>query len=155
MLKVASFKMSDAEGINKLLTEYRLADRAGIFVSNGEVMIPYEDGEPMNNRQRAIALKEDRNKMALQVDVIKHSNVVLETMISQEEERFNTVEADIASAQKNNVKAKIITQMVNTRDAIRAGIEAMKSTIINNQAEIRRNETNIVQFDKKIAELEA
>jgi hypothetical protein len=46
MLRVASFKITEADSINRLLDQCRLAAGAHILISDGQVCIPYEDGKP-------------------------------------------------------------------------------------------------------------
>jgi len=45
MLRVRSFKISEGAFIDDLLREYPLGNGAQILVSNGYVLIPYDDGE--------------------------------------------------------------------------------------------------------------
>ena len=51
MIQVKSFKISDSDGINKLLNKYRLASGAHILVSEGQISVPYEDGLEANSGQ--------------------------------------------------------------------------------------------------------
>ena len=73
MLKVKSFKFSDADGMNDLLSKYRLASGASIMVSNGELVIPYEDGQAPTKGNLISQLAELRNNHVMELELAKQS----------------------------------------------------------------------------------
>ncbi len=73
MLKVKSFKFSDAEGMNALLSEHRMASEAHILVSNGEICIPYEDGTAPTKGNIIAQLAELRNNHVMELELAKQS----------------------------------------------------------------------------------
>jgi hypothetical protein len=103
MLKTKSFDLMDSDGINKLLDVYPLAEGASIFVSEGKICIPFEDGEPENNSHKTIKAKTEINKMEKQISVIEHSNKVLEIIKADLEAKYATADADFKSAPNNKV----------------------------------------------------
>jgi hypothetical protein len=91
MIKVASFKISDSDGINNLLSKYRLASGAHILVSEGQLCVPYEDGLEPNNEQKAIEILEQKKTMQIDYRMLTHSQRVLE-------EQIKDIEGKIAMA---------------------------------------------------------
>lgn len=101
MLKTKSFDLMDSDGINALLDEYPLAEGASIFVSEGKICIPYEDGEPENDAQRIVRNRTEVNKMTRQIEIIERSNKELEIIGADLRNKFDTANADFKSAPNN------------------------------------------------------
>jgi len=76
MQKVQSFAISDSDGINELLSKYRLAAGAAILISDGQACIPYEDGEMPNKAQQIVAIQEKRNIMLEERSILEPSQKV-------------------------------------------------------------------------------
>jgi hypothetical protein len=146
MLKVESFKISDAVGINALLSKYRLASGAHILVSDGQVCIPYEDGEPDNAAQRTVALKEQQNTMRRELDIIIHSNKVLDLLIADAGDRMNVAKAAWDKARSNKALEKRYNETAD-------GLTGLQNTKLKNEAEIVRLNRNIEMFDEQIKEI--
>lgn len=157
MLKVQSFKFSDSEGINALLSQYRLAQGASIFVSNGEICIPYEDGEALNNSQKIIAIKEKVNGLKQSIDIIEHTLMVDRGLLEKVTERMNEVKADLAEAEGTKGKNKYDTSKeLNKRISdLEQGVQEVKNRIMTNEQEILRMETEIEIYEEEIGELGA
>ena len=146
MLNVKSFKLSDDTGVNDLLSKYRLAEGASIFVSDGEIMVPYDDGAPMNNSHRAIDMNLQINEMRNQQVVLHHSNKVVATMTAQMEEQLKEATADFESATNNK-------KFAARKKQIEEQINANASATRQNEYEIKRLETNIGFYEEAIAGL--
>lgn len=101
MLKTKSFDLMDSDGINDLLDQYPLAEGASIFVSEGKICIPFEDGEPENDAQRIIRNRTEVNKMTRQIEIIERSNKELEIIGADLRNKFDTANADFKSAPNN------------------------------------------------------
>lgn len=152
MLKFQSFDFADSDGINALLENNRLAAGAHILVSDGKIVLPYEDGEPNSNAHRILGIKEQKNTLIAQMDIITHSQKVLDFLIADADSRINTFKADLAEAKTNKGgnKGEIqnhITQGEKAR-------EQLVSQKLQNDHEILRMNINIQFFDEQIEELE-
>lgn len=143
MLKTKSFDLMDSDGINELLAVYPLAEGASIFVSEGKICIPFEDGEPENESHREIKTKTEINKMRRQIGVIEHSNKVLEVIRKDLEAKFNTADADYKSAPNNK---RFEADRKELEDALRHN----DSQVRQNVAELERMELNIKLFEKAL-----
>lgn len=136
MLKTQSFDLMDSKGINALLDKFPLAEGASIFVSEGKICIPYEDGEPENEAQRIVRIKAEINKMAKSIPVIEHSNRVLEVIKADLQSKLNTAEADFKSAPNNK---RFEADKKEIEDAIRHNDSQTRQNI----AELERLQLNI------------
>lgn len=155
MLRFKSFKITDSEGINTFMDTCRLAAGAHVFVSDGHLLIPYEDGEPKSAVHRIIDIKEQKNTILAQVDIINHSQAVLDLLRKDSQNRINEAEANLAEARTKKGKEHY--------DAIKAAEERLKIekgalTQLENQynqntVELTRLHLNIDLFDKQIERL--
>ncbi len=143
MLKTQSFDLMDSDGINVLLNQYPLAEGASIFVSDGKICIPYEDGEPENDSHRSVRAKTEINKMNKQIAVIEHSNKVLEIIKADLDSKFATADADYKSATNNK---RFEAARKELEDALTHNSIALR----NNVAEIERMEINIKLLTESI-----
>lgn len=75
--------MSDSDSMNELLTNFVRPEGSSLFVSNGEIVIPFEDGESENNKQKLIRFKSERNKVEKSVEVITHTSQVVEIQLEE------------------------------------------------------------------------
>lgn len=136
MLKTKSFDLMDDKGMNELLDVYPLAEGASIFVSDGKICIPYEDGEPENEGFKAIKIKSEVNKMNRQVAVIEHSQRILEVIKADLEAKYATADADFKSAPNNK-----------TFESARKELE---NAILHNEAQARQNVAEIERLQLNI-----
>lgn len=155
MLQVKSFKFSDDSGINELLKNYRIAQGASIFVSNGEICIPYEDGELPTNAQRIISIKEQKNTMLAQKELIEHSQDVLRVLMEDAKARIDEANANLAEAQGKKGKdkydgVKVYEQRVQEAQGAYRQLEDQHR---QNELELRRLQRNIDIFDERVQEL--
>jgi len=152
MLKVASFKFNEADKINNLLSKYRLASGAHIMVSNGELVVPYEDGEEATKEQKIIAIKEQKNTMLQQAEIITHSNHVLSFLIKDGNTKLADLEEKIAGmkgagSEKDSLKKEA--------SEYRNQLSQMETQKRQNEHELARLAVNCEIFDETIAELSA
>jgi len=150
MLRVKSFKIEDSEGINKLLDTNRLAPGAHILLSGGELCIPYEDGEPETNTQKIVAIKEQKNVIIKEMDIIRHSQKVLSLLINESKARINQYEADLEEAKSKKVNKGDITAKLT---AERNSLTQLENQQLQNNAEQTRLTLNLEMFDEQIEEL--
>lgn len=104
MIRVASFKIPDADGINALLEKFRLASGALILVSEGQLCVPYKDGTEPNNEQKAIELLEQKNIMLVQYRILTHSQGVLEEQIKDMEGKIELRETGNIPKNKRRIR---------------------------------------------------
>jgi hypothetical protein len=143
MLKTKSFDLMDDAGINELLSVYSLAEGASIFVSDGKICIPYEDGLPENTLQRNIKINTEINKLSRQNDVIDHAQRVMDSIIADLEAKLTTAEADLAS---NVTNKKFEARVKELKDAI----EYSQSQVRQNVASIEKNNLEIRLYREEL-----
>jgi hypothetical protein len=143
MLKTKSFDLMDSDGINELLSVYPLAEGASIFVSDGKICIPFEDGMPENDSHRAVRAKTEINKMNKQIAVIEHSNKVLDIIKADLDSKFATADADFKSAPNNK-------RFEADRREIEDALAHNANQLRQNVAEIERMQINIKLLTESI-----
>lgn len=136
MLQVKSFSITDDVGINNLLSTYRIAEGAHILVTDGQVCIPYEDGEPMSASQVRIETLEQINKLNRQIAPMEHSQRVLTDLQVELDAKFQEAMANFKS-EPNNKKFEVIKKELN-------------DAIVNNESQMRHNEHEIKRIKKNI-----
>ena len=139
----------------EFLRTYRIAQGASIFVSNGEICIPFDDGEPQNLAQQILAIKEQKNTILAQMDIIKHSQKVLEFLMDDAEQRENSVKADLEEAKTKKGKEKYAdTKDLEHQAKVAANAwKQLDDQHRQNEHEIMRFNINLKYFDEQIAEL--
>lgn len=149
MLKVKSFAITDSDGVNELLTSYRLAQGAQILVSNGFILIPYDDGTEATASQRIAFFSEAKNELLKKVDVIQHDISVLSVFIPQKSERIKGLENDFEEAKKNkdNKVTSKLNPLIAAEKSQLAGLEQVK---FSNETEVRRMTVDIQVYDDMI-----
>lgn len=154
MLKVKSFKMSDDEGINALLDEYRLATGAHILISNGELVVPYEDGEPINENQRKITIKENINTTLSKIDVIIHTQSVLKIQEQGIQDEIKKLDEQIVfpDGKKHYEQKKELSKL---KQRLESTLDQTRNMIIQNQAELTRLRTEIAVYEEVLSKLES
>lgn len=133
----------DSDGINELLSVYPLAEGASIFVSDGKICIPFEDGMPENDSHRAVRAKTEINKMNKQIAVIEHSNKVLDIIKADLDSKFATADADFKSAPNNK-------RFEADRREIEDALAHNANQLRQNVAEIERMQINIKLLTESI-----
>jgi len=151
MLLTKSFAITDHEGVNALLTQFRLAPGAHVFVSEGNILVPYEDGAPPNKAQQIITILEERNKVAEEMRIIVHSNKVVDHLVADAQDRVNVLRAKYDAATANPVKKEIEKDLKNAETAL-ADIQNQKRM---NDHEISRLQVNIDLFEAEVERIKA
>jgi hypothetical protein len=149
MLLTKSFDISDDKGVNTLLTKYRLASGAHILVSDGRVLIPYEDGAPPNTAQRTVQIREDQNKLRAEMEIIQHSNRVLNHLVADAENRVNVAKAQVDKETANQPRKAAEEKL---KEATSARDQLLNQKLMN-EHEITRLQVNIDEYEVTIAKL--
>lgn len=155
MLRLKSFKFDQDAEMNELLNTYRLAQGAHILMSDGLLIIPYEDGEPKTNTQKIIDVKEQKNIILSQLDIIEHSQDVLLNLKEDAVRRVNEAKADIAEAEGKKGKEKFdaVKECTDTLKQAENALKDVENQYRQNLIEIVRLNLNCELFDEKIVEL--
>jgi len=153
MLKIKSFDIKDDVGMNELLSKYRISSGANILISEGKVMIPYEDGLEPSNAQRIALMQEMKLKQQDELGLLAHSNRVLDKQIENIEGQLAVLEKESLTPGTKEAydKTKDIKDQVRV---LENQLSQTKSTKLMNDAEISRLETNVLVFNESIYDLE-
>lgn len=155
MLRLKSFKFEEEREMNTLLENYRLAAGAQVFVSNGLLIIPYEDGEMKTNAQKIIHIKEQKNIIFEQLEIILHSQKVLNALEKDAKYRVDEAKANLAEAESKKGKDKYDTTK-GCEEALKNAQRALTDLTnqkLQNEIEILRLNLNCELFDERIIEL--
>lgn len=148
MLLTKAFDISDDKGVNELLSKYRLAAGASILVSDGRILVPYEDGQPPTSSQQVAKIREDQIKLRDQIEIIEHSNKVLAHLVADAQDRVNVLNAQTdkaANKEKNELKQKL-AQALDGRDQLLSQVKM-------NEHEINRLQVNIDEYEVAITKI--
>lgn len=146
MLKVKSFKITDDVGMNELLSKYRIAKNAQILVSEGNILVPYEDGEPLSSNGLKNLYLEMRNDMLLQKNVLEQSMTGLRLQVS----KMNIEVMDIKSKMNDTADSTAVREFKKSIDVIENKIKQAQQTIDMNMHEYNRLTTNIEAIDNSV-----
>lgn len=146
MLKVKSFKITDDVGMNELLSKYRIAKNAQILVSEGNILVPYEDGEPLSNNGLKNLYLEMRNDMLLQKNVLEQSMTGLRLQVS----KMNLEIVDIKGKIDATADSTAVREFKKSIDVIENKIKQAQQTIDMNMHEYNRLTTNIEAIDNSV-----
>lgn len=155
MLRLKSFKFDQDVEMNALLDTYRIAQGAHVFVSDGLLIIPYEDGEPKTNVQKIIDIKEQKNIILSQLDIIEHSQDVLSNLKEDAIRRVNEAKANLAEAEGKKGKEKFdaVKECTDILKQAENALKDVENQYLQNTIEIVRLNLNCELFDEKIVEL--
>ena len=160
MLKVFSFKFDDADGINNVLSKYPLAKGASVFVSNGELIIPVDDGERPSKSLRISRIKEminsDLDKINEYVHQQKTKKIKMDGVkiqLSKLEEDLKKVEEDTSLPNKEKYDQKKVIDLEVKR--LNNVLDQTGNQILMTQAEITELMTGINAYELEIKELES
>lgn len=154
MLKLKSFKISEGEEASKFLETNVLHGKSSILVSNGEFVIPYEDGLPPTKEQMIIMINEDKNMVVNQLLPITHSQKVMSYQIEGIAKKIASLKDQINVTPKGKAdydKNKVIDAEISRLTKVQT---AHENTINNNQAEVTRLVANIAVYDQTLKELQ-
>jgi len=153
MLEIRSFKFDDADAMNELLRDSIISKKAQIFISNGEIIIPIENGLLPNNKQRIKFLEETIIDFSRAKDEIDFSQEAMTLEFAKIEQAVvGLKEQYIATPQnKQDVKHnKSIDSEIKRLDEI---VGQKKKQFNMNLQELNRININIEVAQIKIAEL--
>lgn len=157
MIKTKCFKLGDYEGINELLGKHPISKGASIFISNGDILIPYDDGEFASDAMRIMRIKELRNTEFDKLVTLKHDQRVAEVKSSGIKKQLENLEEKLEKASKIEEKKirydeeKTIKEEIKRLDNVLAQTNNQR---LMTQAEITNVMTSIAVYDEDIYDLE-
>jgi len=169
MLKIKSFKMEDEAGINQALSEFPISKGAAVFVSNGHLNIPIEDGEEAPVAVRIIRVKElihaeyaaaEVHNQGKREQEVKRAGV--ESQMGEIEEKVKGLEKSLHSEDKNSKmgyeQSKAIKTEIKELNSILSDLHNVlnqtKSSIIQRTAELTESMTTIAVLNERLNHLE-
>lgn len=155
MLQVKSFKISDGEKISELLKQFPITEGGEIITSNGEVMIPFDDGKEPSINHRIIAEKKMRNLEQKKVDLMVHSQRVLEIQEIGIKKQIEEAGGKISVTPKGKKDYDANKEAEKEVKRLENVLAQNQNQILMNQAELTRMVTNIAVHNESIARLEA
>lgn len=166
MLKLKSFKFSQGKEISDLLRDFPIASGSDVFVSNGEIIVPIDDGAPMSKERKIVSLRVAKNKEVEKLEIVLHDQLVLEKEISgisgqikaMEEEmgkiEFHTAPKGKKQYDENKEKEAEIKAFKAQIESLKGVQKQKESNMLMNQAQLTSNRTNMQVYDEQIAEAE-
>lgn len=157
MLRTKSFTITDSDGINALLDRYPLAKGMHILVSNGHIIIPFENGEPANKDQRIAAINEQINILSDQKEIVVQSQMALESIIEDRTAQLNELNANIEEMEKQpntKGKTKALTRMKDVAKMAEDALDQDGRQFAMNANEVRRLDINIQKLRDRITQIE-
>lgn len=139
MLRVKSFKIEDDAGVNELVSKYQLASGMHILVSEGYVMIPFEDGTEKPSNLWKIGFQEERNTLMAKVELIKHSQKALEIKNKGIKEQIQTLENEL-------VTIGGIKKAYDDNKPKEAEIKHLKKVLEDNENQTTANKAEITHY---------
>ena len=148
MIQVASFEIGDSEGMNALLSTKKLAAGMHILVSDGKVCIPFEDGSAPTKEIKLCRIGEQVNTIHEQMEIIEHSQLVMERLLADALERKNAAEtAHKAATSDKKLEAKF-------KEA-EGAFNEVSNQILMNKNELTRLQFNIDFYQTEVKKLSA
>ena len=148
MLQVKSFKISDGEGISELLRTNKLAHGAGILVTNGEVAIPYEDGEPDSPGQIKMDIKESIAKLNKEIRFFEHEQRVTIKQREGAMTQFDTLNKRIEESKTNKTKDRYeLKEEVSRLENV---IQQYEIMLTKNQGAITEKSTQMEVYQEEL-----
>jgi hypothetical protein len=155
MLKFKNFKLTNDVGINDLLSKNILAKGASVYMSNGEILIPYEDGSLPSPIHQILFNKELRNEQVRQLDILIHSQKVNDAQATGIRAEISKLEEQLVTTPKGKEEMKKNREISDEVRRLTNVLNQTETQIIMNQAEVTRLVTNINVFEESIATLES
>lgn len=146
MLQFKSFDIKDGDALSQFVQTNPIAQGQNILVSNGTVIIPFDDGQAEPNSVKVLRIKEHINNIVAEVEFINHSSSVLNAKIAKAKERL--FELNDTSVED---KVKDTKEVHDTKKDIKDEIKAIDNIIIQLEAVV---EKNVVEVQGKLVEKE-
>ena len=157
MLTVKSFTFDQEEEMNEALTHGRLAAGSHVFVSDGKIILPIEDGRPKTKEQHIIDCQEAKNTMLNEMEPVIHSQKVLVRLMKDANIRVDEAKANLAETKKMTGKNRFEAEK-ECQAALEGATNALNQLEVQhhtNSMELIRLTLNVEIYDERIKELSA
>lgn len=140
MLKIKTFKLEEDTNINEFLNKYPRANGGTVFLSEGKIAIPYEDGEKDTKEVLIIRKKQE-------IAAILENRNINVTSLEVDEEQLKEVEKD-----KEEIASKITVlggnkESYDNNKELERKIESLNKFISDLHEAIRRHNSEINRLD--------
>lgn len=159
MLQYQSFKISDDEGMNNLLKKYLLAGGVSVLVSEGQVTIPFNDGQEFNKEQKLSLLMGQKEEATQKFEHLNFEHRVIEKQVAgattQLEASENRLELAKVKKEEKDTKETYIDkkELENNVKRLKGIVEQLTVALTNTRAELTRLSLEIEVYDELISEV--
>lgn len=159
MLQYKSFKISDDEGMNNLLKKYLLAGGVSVLVSEGQVTIPFNDGQEFNKEQKLSLLQGQKEEAVQKFENINFNHRVIEKQVAgakvQLEASENRLELAKVKKEEKDTKETYIDkkELENNVKRLKGIVEQLTVALTNTRAELTRLSLEIEVCNELISEV--
>lgn len=141
--------MSDDVRMNALLSNSLIAGGSSVYVSNGELVIPIEDGAPISLGQRIARIQESRNSEINKIDSLTHTLKLSARKIAELEDQIKTTEG----LSKEGISHQEANERKLTLESLNKTLESFRSKHMLDEAELARTNLEIEVYEETISEL--
>lgn len=153
MLKIKTFKIEEDANINDFLNKYPRANGGTVFLSEGKIAIPYEDGELESKEVRIIRKKQE-------IAALHDSRDVNVTSLLVDEEQLKNIQSEIAEIEGQITVLGGSKEAYENNKALEERVkelkkfeEDVKGSIRRHNSEIKRLDINITVHERQLAEI--
>jgi hypothetical protein len=151
MIQLKYFKFSQESEINEFLSKNILYGKSNVLVSTGtgEILIPYEDGEPLSPEQLKKKICEDINKEKDNLNVVFHAQMTLEIDLNKIQEQIDNHTKALSKETTKEVRENNKKHQSDI-DRLKGVFKEKYNQYIMNQTEITRIMTNITVYEQSM-----
>ena len=164
MLQVKSFLMSDDKGMNELLKTHTIAEGATIMVSEGKVVVPFQDGLPPTKEQKRIFILEKKLDHELKVQKLEHDLKVQMNKANGAVNQLNEIIEKLSNAEEsakasgNKKQSKEVydhkKELEERKKTLTQVVTQAEISMTTTRAEITNQMGEIEVYNEELKELE-
>lgn len=143
--------MSQEKEMNDLLSQSRIAGGASVFVSNGEIIIPIEDGQPLTLNHRITSLQELGNQQLNLIDPLTHTIKLSTRKIAEIETEIKGIEVEASTEEKTS--HHVAQERKLRLESLNKTLDSVRSKHMLDEAELNRIKIEIEVYGEMIQEL--
>lgn len=153
MLKIKSFHIKEDEAINEFLNKYPRANGGTVFISDGNIAIPYEDGEVDTKEVLIIRKKQE-------IAALKENRAINVTSLLVDEEQLKSIQQEVADIEGKITVLGGSKESYDNNKELERKIEGLnkfasdiKESIRRHKSEINRLDINIVVHERQLSDI--
>lgn len=157
MIRFKTFKLVDSDSMNEFLLKHPMSSDLSMFGHGEDICIPYEDGKPATIEQKIIYIQKDINLDQQKLDILTHSQAVLDIQIEgaqKEVDKASDKLAEVNAKENCKGKSKEIKVVEGEVARMRNVVVQYEISKVNNSAEATRLFANIEAYRDYIKILE-